>query len=287
MSVVVAIAAVGTLMFGLTSFLVLARRRFHVFEDPRIDVVEEMLPHANCGACGFPGCRPFAEALVQRRVAPSGCTVGPAAQHERIASYLGVEVGVQEKRVARLACAGGTHVARQRAHYAGLQSCAAASLVSGGGKGCFFGCLGFGDCAEVCSFDAIQMNSHSLPVVSEDACTACGDCVEACPKDLFSIHPISHRLFVACASHAAGDAVLADCEVGCTACGRCAIDAPDQIVMDAGLPRIDYAVPALARHAIERCPTGAIGWFREDGSYAVGEAAKKVVRQSPLPASST
>ncbi len=92
--------------------------------------------------------------------------------------------------MARLACAGGTNVARNRARYEGLESCRAAALVAGGGKGCFWGCLGLADCAVVCDFDAIRMDAHELPVVDEAKCTACGDCVEACPKDLFSIHPV-------------------------------------------------------------------------------------------------
>ena len=114
-----------------------------------------MLPHANCGACGFPGCRPFAEALVTGAAAPGKCSVSTDDGRARIAAYLGVDVGAEEKRVARLACAGGSNVARNRAHYQGHESCRAAAQVAGGGKGCFWGCLGLADCAVVCDFDAI------------------------------------------------------------------------------------------------------------------------------------
>ncbi len=192
-----AVGALSGLTIVLASLLVLANKKLYVWEDPRIDQVEDMLPHANCGACGLPGCRPFAEALVRGETTPAHCTVSDDAGRSAIAAFLGVEVGTAERRVARLACAGGTNVARDRARYEGLASCAAAALVAGGGKGCFWGCLGLADCAIACDFDAIHMTPEGLPVVDEAKCTACGDCVDACPKDLFSLHPVSHRLWVA------------------------------------------------------------------------------------------
>jgi len=231
MLILTAVGALGGLTFALASLLVLANRKLYVEEDPRIDIVEEMLPLSNCGACGFPGCRPFAEALVQGETLPGKCTVSSEDGREQIAGFLGVDVGAEEKQVARLACAGGTNVARDRAHYDGMPTCGGAAQVAGGGKNCFWGCLGLADCYEACDFDAIHMDRHLLPVVDEEKCTACGDCVEACPKDLFSLHPVSHRLWVACKSLDAGDELLEDCEVACTACGRCAMDGPDLITI--------------------------------------------------------
>jgi Na+-translocating ferredoxin:NAD+ oxidoreductase RNF subunit RnfB len=276
-----AVATLGGLSVVLAGLLVVASRRLRVDEDPRIDVVEAMLPHANCGACGQPGCRAFAEALVLGAVRPGRCTVASDDERVRIAAFLGVDVGAEEKRVARLACAGGTHVARHRARYRGLPTCAAAAQVAGGGRGCTWSCLGLGDCERACDFAAIHMDVHHLPVVDEARCTACGDCVTACPKDLFSIHPVSHQLWVACRSHLAGDAVLDDCEVACTACGRCAADAPGVVVMRDDLPVVDYAAGAAPRAAIERCPTGAIVWIGRDGRAEKGAAATRVVRREP------
>lgn len=273
-----AVAAIGGLAVVLATLLAVANRKLAVQEDPRIDAVEDMLPHANCGACGFPGCRPFAEAVVTGVAKPGKCSVSSDAGRAAIASYLGVDVGAEEKRVARLACAGGSNVARDHARYQGLESCAAAALVAGGGKGCFWGCLGLADCARACTFDAIHMNEHGLPVVDEAKCTACGDCVVACPKDLFSLHAISHRLWVACKSQAAGDGMLEDCQVGCTACGRCAMDAPDLITMQGNLPVVDYTKNHQTRTPIQRCPTGAIVWLDPDGPQK-GPAAKKIIRK--------
>ncbi|TWU43427.1 Electron transport complex protein rnfB [Novipirellula aureliae] len=282
MLIINAIATIGGLTFVLASLLVVANRYLHVTEDVRIEQVEDMLPHTNCGACGYPGCRAFAEALVRGEAPPAKCSVSGPADHARIAAFLGVDVGSQEKRVARLACAGGNNVARNRAIYQGQASCAAAALVAGGGKACFWGCLGIGDCEVACDFDAITMNPNELPVVNEDLCTACGDCVEACPKDLFSIHPVSHRLWVACSSLEAGDGVLEECEVACTACTRCAMDAPEQITMINNLPVVDYRKGPQNREPTQRCPTGAIVWLDEKLGVVKGEAARKVIRKGEI-----
>ncbi len=283
MLILTAVGTLGALTLILASLLALADKNLHVEEDPRIDEVEEMLPHVNCGACGYPGCRPFAEALVAGRALPGKCTVSSEEGRRKIAAWLGVDVGAEEKRVARLACAGGTNVARNHARYNGEPTCAAAAKVAGGGKGCYWGCLGLADCFVACDFDAIEMNEHSLPVVDEDKCTACGDCVRACPKDLFELHPVSHRLWVNCKSLDAGDEVLDDCEVACTACGRCAMDAPGGLVtMVNNLPVVDYGRPHQTRAPIERCPTGAIVWIDEIQGVVKGAAATKVIRRGVL-----
>lgn len=284
MSIILAGIFMAILGVSLAFLLAIASKKLYVYEDPRIEQVEEMLPHANCGACGKPGCRPFAEATVAGKIDPGGCPVNSAEMTKAIADYLGVEVVHREKQVARLACAGGAHVAHTRASYKGLKSCRAAGLVAGGGKGCTWGCLGLGDCESVCNFGAIHMNDFGLPVVDEDKCTACNDCVKVCPKELFSIHPVSHQLWVACKNKDVGDESETDCEVTCTACGRCAADAPEGLItIQANLAMIDYSKNQLAsKVAIERCPTGAIVWLdREEGAIR-GSDAKKITRKQPL-----
>jgi electron transport complex protein RnfB len=280
MTILIALAALGGLTLLLAVMLIVANKKLYVYEDPRIDVVEDMLPHANCGACGYPGCRPFAEALVDGNALPGKCTVSTEAGRVRIAEYLGVALGAEEKQVARLACAGGTNVAINRAQYEGIDSCRAAALVSGGGKGCFWGCLGHGDCDVVCDFDAITMNEFSLPVVDVDKCTACGDCVEVCPKDLFSLQPINNRLWVACKNLEQGDRVLEDCQVACTACGKCAMDAPGELItMVKNLPVVHYEQNVQTMDPIQRCPTGAIVWLDDEKGPIKGREAKKIVRK--------
>lgn len=274
----------------LAVILAIANKKLFVYEDPRIEAVDEMLPQAQCGACGTPGCRPFAEAVVSGEKNPAQCTVNSAEGNAAIAAFIGVDMGDHEKVVARLACAGGTHVAHTRAKYQGMKSCQAAAAVAGGGKGCNWGCLGLADCAEVCDFDAIFMDEHGLPIVMEDKCTACNDCVVVCPKDLFSLHPVSEKLFVACKSLAEGDEAEHECEVACTACERCVKDAPSGLIeIKNNLAVINYEKYAdyqVDRTPIERCPTGAIVWIDSKlgtTRSSTGKESKKILRTESLP----
>lgn len=281
----IAAALMGAIGVILAIVLAIADKKLYVWEDPRIEEVFALLPLANCGACGCAGCHAFAEKAVKGEIAPGKCTVNSPEGVARVAALLNVAAGSEEKRVARLACAGGVHVARRKAQYEGLESCRAAALVNGGGKGCSWGCLGLGDCERVCDFHAIGMDTHGLPVVMESRCTACGDCVEVCPKDLFSLHVVSHRLWVACRNLLSGEVAEAECEVACTACGRCAADAPAGLISIVNnLAVVDYGKNSLATRApIERCPTGAIVWIDDKRGAVKGIEAKTITRKSPLP----
>ncbi len=248
------------LFFG--AVLAFAYRFLRVEENPKIDEVEMLLPGSNCGACGEPGCRGLAEKLVTGEAAPSKCTVSSPEGIEVVAELLGVDIGEEDKRVARLHCAGGLGRSLQIAAYEGHESCRAAHIVGGGGLECSWGCLGLGDCEVACDFDAIFMNSLRLPQVVVDACTACGDCVDACSRDPFDIVPASHHLIVQCSAPLAADEARRVCKVVCDACGRCAQDAaPGLVTMKNNLPVVDYSAGGPARpEATARCPTGAIQW---------------------------
>jgi Na+-translocating ferredoxin:NAD+ oxidoreductase RNF subunit RnfB len=254
------LAGVG-LVFAI--LIALAYRKLRVYEDPRIDVVTAMLPGANCGACGFPGCRGFAEQAVAGKVKPANCNVINDEGAAAIAKYLGVDVGEANRRVARLLCAGGTNVAAQQAEYRGLPTCAAAAAVAGGGKACAWGCIGYGDCAVSCDFGAITMLPNGLPQVALALCTACGDCVDACPKGLFQIVPLDQKLLVQCRSLIDGDEALEACRVACTTCSKCVLDAaPGVVSIESGVAVVNYEKNMLADpSATRRCPTGAIVWL--------------------------
>lgn len=255
------------LLFGV--ILAVAYRLLRVEEDPRLAHTEELLPGTNCGACGEPGCLPFAQKLISGERQPGSCTVASGEVIDEIADYLGVDAGEIEKRVARLHCAGGKAQAYQIAEYHGFESCRAAAVVSGGGKGCSWGCLGLADCEVSCDFDAIVMNHNGLPLVDSEKCTACGDCVEACPRDLFELMPVSQRLLVQCNTPLAGEAVHMLCTVGCDACGKCAADAePGLIEMKNELPLIHYESGlALTAGPTRRCATSAIVWLEGDDQF--------------------
>ncbi len=250
-----------TIVFG--AFIALVHSKFKVWEDPRIDGVRELLPGNDCGACGQAGCRAFAEAVITGSVIPAQCTVMNEDARADVAAYLGVDAGSADKRVARLLCAGGRDVAPYKGRYHGVESCAAAAAVTGGGKACPWGCLGYADCAVACDFDAITMSVTGLPVVEADKCTACGDCVDACPLGLFLVMPQNDHLVVQCKNLLTADAAEAVCSVACNACERCVVDAaPGLISMVNGLATVDYDKIELENpKAIERCPTGAIVWI--------------------------
>ncbi len=261
--VLIGVGMIGGLTLLLAVILVIAHRFLRVEEDPRIDMVEEMLPHANCGACGVPGCRAFAEKLVKEGINPAKCTVSSPEGIQKIAQFLGIEVETEEKKVARLLCAGGKKEAHHLAEYAGtMRTCRGEAVVTGGAKSCTWGCLGLGDCERACDFDAIFMNEDGLPTVIPDKCTACGDCVEICPKDLFELMPVSQKLIVQCKSQLEGELAESRCSVACTACGRCVADAaPGLIEIQDQLAVINYDKNELANPgATLRCPTNAIVW---------------------------
>jgi electron transport complex protein RnfB len=273
--ILTSVAILGGVGLTFGTLIALANAKLKVWEDPRIDAVEEVLPGANCGACGLAGCRAFAEAAVKGEVTPAGCTVMGDEDREDVAAVLGVAAGEANKLVARLLCAGGTNVATSKARYHGVDSCAAAIAVTGGGKGCTWGCVGLSDCAVVCDFDAITMNPFGLPVVDPELCTSCGDCVDACPLDLFTIMPLADKLIVQCKNLLDGDDAEEVCAVACTACARCVQDAaPGLIEIKNGLAVIDYAnIETANPEATARCPTGAIVWVEGAQFASIRELA--------------
>jgi RnfABCDGE-type electron transport complex B subunit len=262
------------LFFG--TVLAIAQRFLKVDEDPRIEATNELLPGTNCGACGQPGCLPFAEKLVAGEVDPGQCTVSTDEAIEQIAEYLQVDAGRAEKLVSRLRCNGGHLQANQIAEYRGFEGCRAAAVVSGGGKGCAWGCLGLGDCERACTFDAIHMNRNGLPQVDTEKCRACPDCVAACPRDLLELVPLNQKLYVQCNIPLAGEAATQLCQVACDACGKCVADAaPDLITMRDNLPVIDYTRGDEARpEAVFRCATRSIVWL--DGEQFQDQESRQV-----------
>ena len=277
--VFIAIAILTGLGLLFSTIIAVAYKKLRVYEDPRIDKVESMLPGNNCGACSMPGCRAFAEKVIAKEINVGKCTVSSPSGLEAIADYLGVEASTEEKRVARLLCAGGKKEAHNRSSYKGaLSTCRGEAVVAGGPKDCNWGCLGLGDCESVCDFDAIHMSENGLPVVDPIKCTACGDCVEICPKDLFVLMPVSQKLIVQCRSLLEGDLATDRCSVACTGCSRCVSDAaPGVIEMKNGLAVINYENNDLAApSATKRCPTNAIVWLESDQQFAI-------IEKEPMP----
>ena len=181
------------LLFGLG--LSIAAKKFCVAVDPRIEKIFALLPSVNCGACGMPGCMGFAQGLINGSCTIDACTVMEDEARCKIAKILGIEAKGKVKQIAILHCGGGNRV-KNKFDYVGIKNCIAASQLQKGQKSCVYGCLGFGDCANVCSFGAITMGEDELPVVDENKCTACGRCVEICPTKLFSLADITKKYIV-------------------------------------------------------------------------------------------
>lgn len=250
-------------MAGLALFMALllgfAHRKLKVEEDPRVEQVTEILPNVSCGACGFAGCRDFADRLIKGDVELERCTVAGEEETEEIADLLGIERKSKQTLKARVLCGGGKEEAQERAAYFGARDCEAAVLAGGGGKACLFGCLGYANCVRACPFDAIHMDDNGLPVVSDDKCVACGLCVPACPRDLIELHPIEREIFVLCSSVDKGGVTRRRCKVGCFACGLCVKACPTgAMTLVDNLARIDYEKCDACEACIDVCPAHTI-----------------------------
>ena len=239
-------------------------QKFKVFEDPRIDEVEESLPAANCGGCGFAGCRNFAETLVKTDTWDGlFCPVGGNETMAKAASILGKEAIEQEPRVAVVRC-NGTPEFRPRLNvYDGYPTCTIAHSLYTGEGGCPHGCLGLGDCVVVCDFDAIHMDPVTdLPVVIDEKCTACGACVDACPRNIIELRKKNkkdRKIFVSCINEEKGGVAKKNCSVACIGCSKCfKVCAYEAITMENNLAFIDSDKCKLCRKCMPECPTNAI-----------------------------
>lgn len=284
-----------TILGGVAALvLYYVAQKFKVYEDPRIDDVEKMLPGANCGGCGYPGCRGFADALVKADVLDGlSCPVGGAATMEPIAAYLGKVAPVKEPEIAVVRCSGECSKRPKTSEYNGASSCAIAAATYAGETGCSYGCLGLGDCALVCSFGAITINPESgLPEIDEEKCTACGACVKACPKMVIELRkkgPKGRRIYVGCINKDKGGVARKACSAACIGCGKCVKTCPfEAITVENNIAYIDYTKCRLCRKCVAECPTGAIKEINfpvrpvKTDAPTVKPVAKPVVKAAPV-----
>ena len=244
--------------------LYFAAQKFKVFEDSRIDDIEAILPSANCGGCGFPGCRALAEAFVKADdISSLSCPVGGADVMAQVAVILGKEVEKTEPKLAIVRCNGTCENRPSTNKYQGAESCAIAASLYGGETGCSYGCYGLADCVESCQFDAMYMDETTgLPVIVEDKCVSCGACVKACPKSIIELRKKgtkSRRIYVSCMNKDKGALAKKACAVACIGCGKCQkVCSFDAITITNNLAYIDFEKCKICRKCVEVCSTNSI-----------------------------
>jgi electron transport complex protein RnfB len=239
-------------------------KKFYVYENPLIAEVEELLPGANCAGCGLPGCKAFAEKLVTTEdIADLFCPVGGNEVMKLVSEKLGKVVAEKEPTVAVLRCQGSCDVRPKTSEFQGPKSCAISAMIYGGETDCQYGCLGYGDCVEVCKFDAMYVDKVSgMPVIITEKCTSCGACVSACPKGIIEMRPKNKRdlkIYVACLNEDKGGIAKKACALACIGCAKCEEICPKgAVTMHNNLAYIDPVFCTLCRKCVDVCPTQSI-----------------------------
>ena len=263
-TVLLTIAMLSALGLLAAVILYFVAQKFRVIEDPRIDKVNEALPGANCGGCGYTGCRAFAETLVKSESFEGlNCPVGGAETMANVALILDRQPVAVEPTVAVVRCNGSPDNATRTSFYDGAVSCRVAHALYGGQTACQYGCLGCGDCVEACKFDAMYMDPVTeLPVIIDDKCVACGACVKACPRNIIELRKRNkkdRKIFISCVNKDKGGPARKACKVACIGCGKCVKVCPyDAITMENNLAFIDSYKCKLCRKCVPECPTSAI-----------------------------
>ena len=249
---VLVLGALGALFGAILAF---ASKIFHVEVDPKVEAIRECLAGANCGGCGYPGCDGYAAAVAAGEAPTNRCVAGGAETAARVAEIMGVSNDGADAMVAFVPCSGAVGVAEPRFNYNGPEDCRAAMLFGGkSNKVCTFACIGLGNCAKACPFDAMHI-VNGVAKVDRSKCVGCGSCVEACPKSIVKLIPASQIVMPACSSKAKGRDVMNACSAGCIACGKCARECPvDAITMIDNLPVIDVTLCTKCGHCAETCP---------------------------------
>ena len=243
--------------------LAVASKVFAVPVDEKFGPIRECLPGANCGACGFAGCDDYANALVAGTAKPNQCTVGGAAVAAQIAEILGVDAGSTVPMAAVVRCCGNNDNTGLRMDYVGRQTCAASAMFFQGRGACPYTCIGFGDCVNVCNFDAIHV-VNGVAYVDKASCVGCGMCAKVCPHHLIAILPKSSRVYVGCSSQDKGALVRKACKVGCIGCKKCERTCPTgAIKVENNLASINPELCTNCGTCVEGCPTGAIKMVKD------------------------
>ncbi len=274
MSIMKAILLLGSLGLVFGAILAYAAKKFAVEVNEKEERILAVLPGANCGGCGFPGCGGLASAIVKGDAPVNGCPVGGSAVASKVAEIMGVSSSASERMVGAVKCNGTCNKSKDKYEHQGLKDCRAASVLIGGQKSCSSGCLGFGTCVSVCKFGAIKIE-NGVAVVDEEKCVNCGKCKEVCPKGLIITKSASKEVFVRCNSHEFGKKLKENCLAGCIGCGACAKVCPvEAITMNNKLAIVDESKCIGCKVCIEKCPTKVIAGDISDRRKVIIDESK-------------
>ncbi len=263
-TVLITIISLSLLAFISAVILYFIAQKFKIFEDPRIDEVQAILPAANCGGCGFAGCRNMAEALVKADSFEGLiCPVGGSSVMAEAAMILGKAAPVVDPTVAVLLCQGTPEFRPRTSQYDGASDCRISHNLYSGDTDCSYGCLGKGDCERACKFDALQMDAATgLPVIIDDKCVSCGACVKACPRHLIELRKKARKdrkIYVSCSNCDKGGPARRACKVACIACNKCVkVCEFNAITIENNLAYINAHKCTFCRKCVAECPTNAI-----------------------------
>lgn len=264
--IVTAVILVGAIGLGAGVMLTVASKVMHVPVDQVVEDLKEIMPGANCGACGFAGCDDYATALGQDKdhyISTTLCPVGGEKVAKEIAEALGVEAEAPDPRVAHVMCQGGEDKIKKIISYDKVRTCMAATKLYGGAMECTYGCIGLGDCARACGYDAIDISGR-LASINREKCVGCGVCATVCPKKIIDMTKKSSLVHVSCLSKNKAKFTMDSCKVGCIGCRRCVKACKfDAIAVNDNLAKIDLDKCVNCGLCEKECPTQAIINFRK------------------------
>lgn len=281
-AIIFAIVSIGGLGIIFGAILGFASKIFAVDEDPRVGMVQECLPGANCGGCGYPGCGGLAAAIVAGKAPVNSCAPGGAKAAAAIAEVMGVVAEETEPMVAFVKCGGTCDKAQNKYEYDGIDDCIMASQLAGASsKACAYGCMGLGSCVKVCKFDAIKIE-NGVAVVNPDLCVACGKCISTCPKKIIDLVPKKKKVKVQCSSKDMGKAVMSVCSAGCIGCKICEKTCKfDAIHVIDNIAVIDYDKCKNCGMCANKCPKKVITGYRVEAPKPAAPAEEAPKAEAP------